>query len=371
MGWHTMTLDNEMKLVLLGSRLTRTELIAIEMERLLHEKLDWDKVIRYSFKNKVQYLLLHNIVNLGWGAFIPQCYFTLIDDNCSCNYIRNERKLSELQKIRTELKRRNILATPVKGGYLIDNVYKSRKIRATNDIDLLFRRNDIKALDELMKDFRYEQGDYNKTANNINLPSRKKKMLYKTSMYNLLPYISLNYDIPSKTVVFDFSFALDFSLDTKPVEEMLNMAAQTDNGLDLLPEHFLVHMCCHHYREASNVAWILIGKDLNLIKFCDVREFILQKMTAASMMKAILFAQKHNLEKAVYFTLYFVREIYDDGYETDILDLLNIEDETFLYQFGEKDYDERQIRKKDFWTSLFSDNNRDEICSPPKYESII
>ena len=190
-------------------------------------------------------------------------------------------------------------------------------------------------------------------------------------MYNLLPYIKIKEDIPVKIVIFDFSFALDFTLNTKPVEEMLDKAFQTDNGLELLPEHFFVHMCCHHYREASNVAWILIGKDLNLIKFCDVREFILQKMNSDIIAKAVKFAKSHGLEKAVYFTIYFTREIYNDGYETEILESLGIKDEAFLYQFGEKDYDELQTRKKDFWTSLFSDNNRDEVNKSPKYENLI
>ncbi len=365
-----LNLKKEMKFVLLNSRLTWDESVKEEVEKLIHENLEWNKIIDYSSKNKVLYLLFDNLMKSGYGEFIPKYFSSLIDDSCSCNYLRNEEKISELQNVQIEMYKNNISIAPVKGGYLIDNVYKNRKIRTTNDIDILIRRNDIRIIDEIMKSFGYKQGDYKRATNSILLPNTKKKMLYKTKMYNLLPYNKINYDIPNKTVIFDFSFALDFTLDTKPVEEMLNMAIQTENGLELLPEHFLVHMCCHHYREASNVAWILIGKDLNLIKFCDVREFILQKMDADSIAKSIRFCKKHSLEKAMYFTIYFTREIYNDGYEIDILKSLDIQDESFLYQFGEKDYNELQTRKKDFFTSLFS-NNQDEITQTPKYESLI
>ena len=55
-----------------------------------------------------------------------------------------------------------------------------------------------------------------------------------------------------------------------------------------------------------------------------------------------------------------------------ILNALNIKDDNdFLYQFGEVDYGELQTRKKGFWDSLFSDNNRDEIKQMPKYKNIL
>ena len=333
--------------------------------------VDWSMVIKYACKNKVLGILYDFLVTSKFKDKVPQYYLSIMDDVCSCNYIKNMEKLSELNKISKAMQENNVLFSPVKGGYLIDNVYKNRKIRATNDIDALIKRKDIKKIDEIMNSNGYIQGRYDLGNNRIVAPTRDEKMLYKLNMYSLLPYIKIDNDIPKRTVIFDLSFALDFSLNTKPVEEMLDMALQTENGLELLPEHFLVHMCCHHYREASNVAWIMIGKDLNLIKFCDVREFILQKMNTASIAKAIQFAKNYNLEKALYFTIYFTREIYNDGYETEILKSLDIEDETFLYQFGEKDYDELQTRKKDFWTSLFSDNNRDELSQAPKYESLM
>ena len=333
--------------------------------------IDWEKVIQVASKNKVLNLLYRNLIKLNLEKNIPHYYKMLFDDSCSCNYIRNEHKLLELEYIQKQAKDNGILMAVVKGGYLIDNIYRDRGIRKTNDIDILIRRSDIKLLHNMMLQNGYQYGEYNSTSNSVIPPSKVQNMLYKTRMYNLLPYVKIDNSVPRKTVIFDFSFALDFSLDTTPVEEMLESAVLKNNALTLQPEHFFIHMCCHHYREASNVAWILLGKDLNLIKFCDVREFVLQNMNESTILKAVEFAKKHHLEKAVYFTIYFLREIYNDGYETDILNLLNIEDEAFLHQYGENDYGEMRTRKKDFWTSLFSIDNKDEINEQPKYKQLI
>lgn len=190
-------------------------------------------------------------------------------------------------------------------------------------------------------------------------------------MYNLLPFVKKFEEDVLGRMVFDVSHALDFNLDSRPIDEMLSEAERTDLGLRLKKEHLFVHLCCHHYREASHASWIMLGKDLNLIKFCDVREFIISEMDEKEIHNAIEFAKKYGLEKAVYFTIYFVKEIYHDGYEDEILKRLSITDTRFLYQYGENEYDEVQTRKKDFWTSLFAENNIDELTEKPKYDSLI
>ena len=366
-----MELNTEQKVVLWASRLTDNSFLFDNLKQEVNECIRWQDIFKYASKNKVLLLLYSNLKKCGVHTKSPSYFRRIIDDLLRCNLINNQEKLSELNKILSQLLEAGALCAPVKGGYLIDNIYKDRKIRSTNDMDILIKRKDVDIVDKVMCDNGYVLGEYNVEDNCILHPDKNKRMLYKTSMYNLLPYIKISDNAINTPIIFDFSFALDFSLDTRPIEEMLTLATKINDSLQLKPEHFLIHMCCHHYREASNVAWIMIGKDLNLIKFCDVREFILQKMNSSSINEAIKFAKKFNLEKAFYFTVYFIREIYNDGYETEILNMLGIKDETFLYQFGEKDYNELQTRKKDFWTSIFSDNNRDEISQTPKYDGLI
>lgn len=365
-----MNFTIEQNIVLQSCYLTKKNGVSEQFETV-KDQVNWDLIVKLAAKNRVLGLLHNNLLKTEILNDMPIYYIQMLEDFGDSTSFRNDIKLEELSKLRIAAKQIGIPFAPVKGGYLIDNIYKNRRLRATNDIDALIKRKDIQRVHDMMSSNGYLQGEYDKANNAVLKSDRNKKMLYKTKMYNLLPYIKIDHNNPNNIVFFDLSFALDFSLNSVPIDEMLDMAISTEKGIELLPEHFLIHICCHHYREASNVAWIMLGKDFNLIKFCDVREFILQKMDSDSITKAIQFAKKHGLEKAIYFTIYFIREIYNDGYETEILESLGIEDEAFLYQFGEKDYGKLQTRKKDFWTSLFSDNNKDEIVQEPKYKSLI
>lgn len=305
-----------------------------EMLQQFHTELDWNKIIQYAHKNKVIHLMYWNMKRLGLFSYMPKHYHTMIDDSCSCNEIRNNSKFRELERIQRILVEKGIPTAVVKGGYLIDNVYHNRKIRATNDLDMLINRKDINDVDQIMRENGYEVGTFDAKTNTVVPPDKATKLFYKTSMYNLLPYVHLNFDIPWQTTVFDFSFALDFSLDTRPVNAMLDAATQLSGKFELLPEHIFIHMCCHHYREASGVSWKMIGKDLRLIKFCDVREFILQKMDETTLFKAIRFAKEYGLEEAVFFTMTTLQLLYNDGFEQGVLDQLEIRSNSILSKLG-------------------------------------
>lgn len=364
--------DLEQRIILIASR-TKETVDFNELKNVLENNLNWERIILLASKNKVLYLIYENITSLGLKRYLPKQYHNLMDDSCYCNNIRNTEKLNELAMIIEEMNAANIDILPVKGGYLIDNVYKSRSARVTNDMDALIKKKDIKVIDNIMRNLGYVNGYVDNDKKELKSFSQTKKVLYKTKMYNLLPYVKFGNMIPNCNLIFDFSFALDFSLNVLPVEEMINNSKLVNNKKQLLPEHFFVHMCCHHYREASNIEWIKIGKDLTLMKFCDVRSFILQEMNESSLKNALEFAVKYDLTKAVYFTIYFLKEIYGDGYEQDLLDRLSIKDDSFLYMFSEDGSSKlTATRKKDFWASLFSIDNKDEITKmSPQYEVLL
>jgi hypothetical protein len=276
-----------------------------------------------------------------------------------------------MEKVQRAMFKAGIRFAPVKGGYLIDHLYKNRAVRTTNDIDALIKRSTVSKVDVIMKEMGYCCGDIDLLTREVSVPDKSKRMLYKTKMYNLLPYVKFGSNIPNNAVIFDLSFALDFTLNTAIVDEMIDLADIMDGKIWLKPEHYFIHLCCHHYREASHTEWIRIGKDLTLMKFCDTREFIRNKMNSKNLDNALRFTKQYNCQKAVYFTVYFLREIYDDGYENEILSSLNINDDSYLYEFGENEFETTKRRKKDFWTSLFSDTNEDEITESPKYDSLL
>lgn len=363
-------LELEPQLVMHLSRMYE-EVDENRVREILEQEIDWNRVFTYGYKNKVMYLIYDNMRQLGLDKYVPNYFSALIKDAFYCNKVRNTEKLKELDKVLSIFNEQGVACVPVKGGYLIDNVYNNRSARVSNDIDALILKKDIKKIECILADLGYIVGEVNRDNNSIKTPSREKKVLYKTKMYNLLPFTKPGEVVDHSFIVFDLSFALDFSLDTTPVEEMIECSIEANGKKQLLPEHFFVHMCCHHYREASHIEWIRIGKDLTVMKFCDVHSFVKMKMNRDTLNKAVLFAKKHGLEKAVYFTVYCLDILYHDGYELDVLEQLEIEDKEFLFKFSDDGRTLNNVRKKDLWASIFSEDNRDEINnSKPTYDLI-
>lgn len=362
--------NTEKEIICTLSRLNLTEKDIDVINTLLCQDLDWEYIFNVTYKNKIHLLVFSHLRKFKIDNKQYKKYKNIVSQLAYVNKKKMEMKYKELDLFLNAASG-VVDVVPVKGAIMIKQVYKDFKIRSTNDFDFLIRRKDISKVNNVLKSIGYVQGDYDDDSNEIMPFASEKKMLYKTKMYNLLPYVKVFEDIDMGCMFFDISHSLDFSLDGAPIDEMITMAERSDGFLTLRPEHFFVHMCCHHYREASHASWIMLGNDLNLIKFCDVREYVMNVMSSENIEKAIQFSKKHHLEKAVYFTVYFLKEIYNDGYEDEILKSLGIDDLAFLYQFGENEFDEIQTRKKDFWTSLFSENNIDEITIDPKYNRII
>ena len=362
-------LTREKSIVVEGSRLS-----SINKERLSElvcENINWEKVFEYAMRNKVLYVLFRNLQDCELDKYIPESLKKLLEDSMRCNVIRNNAKFLELEIICKKLEENNIKIVPVKGAYMIDNIYQNRAIRTTNDIDALIRKSDIPKLDHIMQELGYSSDKYDAVTGEFVKRSSVERMLYKTKMYNLLPYVKVLQQPIDMKVMFDFSHSLDFGLSSEPVQEMIESSHLENYIRMMLPEHYFIHMCCHHYREASHVEWMKIGKDLNLIKFCDVREFILHKMNDERLKNAIEFAKKYNLENAVYFVLYYLDIIYGDGYEKEWMAKLEINNDSFVHMFGDDSKEKKYVRRKEFWDSFFDSDNSDEIVNKPKYDEVM
>jgi len=143
---------------------------------------------------------------------------------------------------------------------------------------------------------------------------------------------------------------------------------EQDYGLWYLrPSDFFIHLCCHLYKEASNAEWIYQNKDVNIIKFCDVREYILQKMRTEDIQEAIHAVLECRVNQAVYYTIFYLKMIYQDGYEDKILEELEISDLSFLDQFGQNNFKEPVKFKKSFWERIFSESNAEELREMSKF----
>jgi hypothetical protein len=232
-----------------------------------------------------------------------------------------------------------------------------------NDLDFLIKFEEIEALKEAMKLLGYLQGEYDFSEGKIKEFSRSKLLAWLNKMNNLPTFIRLTEARVADFILIDFSFAFGLDRDI----EAASLVFQHAQDAYLTPPDFFLHLCCHLYKEATSALWIHDGCDLNLIKFCDVREFILQKMKKSDVAEAVEFAKTHNMAEPVYYTIDALRLIYDDGYEADILADLNISDDGFLEHFGKHDFKNEIRWQKSFWARFFSYSNKNELHQEADY----
>jgi hypothetical protein len=365
-------LSNEQKLLLLTSRLTFSEADEVELLEVLKNKLDWFYILNTAIKNKVLPLMWNNLSKRYCQYYMPNRieqisrYYYLGNRECNTIY------LNELKKVLNNTTAKGIPCIPLKGAFLIPNMYKDFGIRLVGDIDCLIKKSDIRRIRSAMNEIGYFEGDYDYKDKKIKQISREEDILWKMKMNNLYPFKKICNSEYVDFTEFDFSFSLDLDLNIEAVETMVNRSSirKSDTYKSLKICDFFVQLCCHLYKEASNAMWVALGKDLNLIKFCDVREFVINFMDDAAKNEAVEFALKYGFQKALYFTVFYLREIYCDGYETELIDSLNVKDTDFLNSFGKKDFGENIAWKKSFWQRLFAETNEDELMIEPKYVNV-
>lgn len=352
-----MKLSKEKRLVVLLGRLTFTQEEEKEVESLVSSLINWTEVFFYAVSNKIVTLVWYNLIRLRIKYNIPKYMKSIVKFTEIGIEEQNKLYLKETETIVNAFKNANITCFPVKGAFFIPNIYKEMHIRYLGDLDFIVKKNDLTMVRDTIKSLGYIQGQYI-TSQDIILPiDRKTDITWKMKMSHLYPFVKQIHSNYLPAIKCDFRFALNDELDPEPVNEMINCSK--DGKLEYY--HQFIHLCTHLYEEAKKEAYTSLGKDLNLIKFCDIREFVLKFMKDEDFNKAIEFAQKYNLSKAVYFTLYYLNMIYNDGYEQKNMEKIKIDDEKFLTSYGKTTLEDTGVWKRDFWDRIFSGYNMDAM----------
>lgn len=359
------TFTAEQRLLILTGRLTFSQNDIDNIISILdHEKINWFEFLKLTGYHKTIALSIYNIKRIVPSAHFPKYFKDLVNYLRYCTNIRNSKYQEQVRKIQDKCKERTITIIPVKGSYLIPNLYKDYSIRYSGDMDFLVRHRDIKAVEEVIKELGFIQGTFDSETNKISEISRAVKIKWNTFMSNLYPFLKLSDCDIFPYYKLDFRYALDDSLNKDTVNDIVGDTATRGYTL---PSNYLIHLCTHFYNEAKYTASIAAFKDLNIIKLCDIREFIIKYVNEDDWELVTKFSIKYQLEKAIYYTMYCLKEIYNDGYEENIMSRMNIKDMNFISSYGENALNENYSFKKTFWERFFSCGNDDELSNVPKH----
>lgn len=157
-------------------------------------------------------------------------------------------------------------------GALLCNLYPAG-YRTSNDIDLLVRPQDVTSIGNALSDAGFKQGN---VRNGVFIPATRREIVEsKMTRGETVPYI-LEVGLPiMKYLEVDINFSLDYkNSDTSVLESMLDKAVGRPAGdteiITLNECDFFIHLCCHLYKEATTLPWVVMKRDMTLYKFLDI-----------------------------------------------------------------------------------------------------
>ncbi|KKD42454.1 MULTISPECIES: nucleotidyltransferase domain-containing protein [Bacillus] len=364
------TLSNEQRLLLLSSRIQLNEQEEESIRALLKDGIDMPKLIGLASRHKVLQLMTPHLIRLDDEKNITTTYKFLLHYHYIGNRQKNVERLKEFKRLLQTFRNAKLKAVPLKGAILTPLVYKDYGLRMMSDLDFLIHPDDRKNASSLLKKEGFIIGKYDWAADQEIPIEREEEMMWRINAGNLYSHIKRSGEDFLKVHRVDFSYDVELKKNYEATNALLDAAEekpffQTDVYL-LQPLDFLIHLAFHLYKEATNVQYVYLHADLNLIKFCDVREYV-------------MFAEEHNqldwhalqerakelgAEKALFYTFTFLDLLYQTNY-IDELKQLDMSDQSFLEAYGENDFGSSKIWKKSFIERFFSLDNRNELEEEP------
>lgn len=343
----------EEKIVHLCSRLNLSEDDYDRLKDLLCTKPNWGEIFRIAVFNKTMGLVSKHLLHFNTGVIPGLIRRQLLFMNLG-NRERNREMFRELAKVLAFMNKTGISYSPLKGAYLIPYVYQDYSVRLSNDIDILIRQSDVEKACNAMKEAGYIMGKYDDPTKTIIPAKRAEDIYWKAQMGNIHPFVKISDNPFLDFLVIDFAFDVDpVHKNLKIAEDMLNNTVETEiEGTPtqlICPVDFLIQVCTHLYKEAcARHAAAETYSDINLIKFCDVRELVLAQWDVNDENALKLLAERakqHNVENALGYSFECCKKIYGDDFWDRLIGLFEKSEESF----------EAPVSADDdrFWDSIF------------------
>ncbi len=223
----------------------------------------------------------------------------------------------------------------LKGAYLTTKVYEEG-CRTSNDLDILAEEENVSAVQDILKANGFIQGYYMKNEGMIVPATRRDIILSKMNFGETVPFAKF---IDGNLFYVDINFSVDFKpeKEKKTVSELLSTIEKVeyeDTYYYTLDKYaFLIHLCCHLYKEATTMEWVKAGRDLQLYKFSDINVY-LHDRSKEYFDELLVIIETMQLEKECYYTIANTLIVYPglktNKELTDFLDRLRPSDCSFM-----------------------------------------
>ena len=187
--------------------------------------------------------------------------------------------------------------------------------RTANDVDLLVRPEDVTRIGEALTKAGFRQGH---VRGGEFVPAGRKEIIESKMLRGeTVPYI-LEIGLPKmRFLEVDINFSLDYKNgDSAVLNAMLERVTNTEAKKVRIPVlnkcDFLIHLCCHLYKEAAVLPWVEMKRDMTLYKYADVY-MLLNRMSEADMAEWLDRARELELERICAFAVLQTAELFAGG----------------------------------------------------------
>ncbi|MBJ6363221.1 nucleotidyltransferase family protein [Paenibacillus sp. GCM10012307] len=360
-------LSSEQRLMVLASRIHLNREHEEQICSILEDGIAIDYFMALCIKHKVLPLVTPHLIRLDSNKAIKLEYKKVMNHAYHGNRMKNELMAKELRMVLNKANESGLKIIPLKGAWLIPNIYKDAGLRISNDLDFLISLDQGQAVSGMLQAMGYTPGHYDWASDSIAFVSEEEVIQWKDRSGNLHPHMKRVDNGFSKYIGVDFSYDVDLTRNFIASNGLQERAIQSKlydaPAVCLNTVDFLIHLAIHLFKEASHERWVKIDQDINLIKFCDVREYILAHLEQLDWSELAKRSRELAAEEAIYYSLYYLKMIFNDPFVEMIQDHLSISGQEVLRHYVTSEGGQEKTWKKSFFERFFSLSNKDELVS--------
>ena len=227
------------------------------------------------------------------------------------NLKRNKNYCENVKYISRIMKNIDFKYALLKGAFLNTCVYE-KGMRTSNDIDILVEEENVSKCQDMLIRNGFVQGEF--VSGRGIIPATRKDIIFaKLNFGETIPFVKIQNGEP---LVIDLNFSIDYKpeKETKIVKELLgnteDVVYEEVTFKTLNMDDFIIHLCCHLYKEATVYDWVNRRKDLLLYKFSDINVIFNRYLDDKRVSALINRINYLGLNKECYYAIYNTGEIF-------------------------------------------------------------
>jgi hypothetical protein len=220
--------------------------------------VDWKQLLELVLYHDVAPILLRSLRAIALPPGVPRSFLAALHRASAANALRNALLFDDLARVLSRANDQRLDVIILKGAALADTVYGDRTLRPMRDVDLLIRREQLRAFDELLVSHGYRLGPEWARAREWHL--RHDYHLAYCKGANELPAtsIELHWDLDRSSRPFRVDLAAMWARAVPAT--VAGVRTKT-----LSPEDTLLHLCLHACKHKLTAG---------LRSYCDIAEVV-------------------------------------------------------------------------------------------------